>query len=154
MFAEDYVELGVPGAREVAARSFLFEQFVFDLLEVEPDSIRFSHGYHWVAIHAHCHAKALTNTDMMAKLCEKLPNASVTLLNTGCCGMAGAFGQMKAKYDLSLQVARPLVDQINNLTAGTEIVASGTSCRHQIDHLTDAKPVHMAELLADALAQP
>jgi FAD/FMN-containing dehydrogenase/Fe-S oxidoreductase len=153
MFSEDYIELDVPGARKVAGHAHLFEQFVYDLLEREPDALRFSAGYHWIAIHAHCHAKALTNTGIMPKLCAKLPNATVTMLNTGCCGMAGAFGQMKAKYDLSLQVAKPLIDQIHNLTAGTEIVASGTSCRHQIDHLTDAKPVHMAELLARALDQ-
>ncbi|NUM56046.1 MAG: FAD-binding protein [Candidatus Hydrogenedentes bacterium] len=151
MFAEDYVELGIAGARDVGKRCHLFEQFVFDLLEKEPHALTFSSGYHWVAIHAHCHAKALTDTGVMPKLCERLPNATVTMLNTGCCGMAGAFGQMKSKYELSLQVAKPMVEQINNLTAGTEIVASGTSCRHQIDHLTDAKPVHMAELLAGAL---
>ncbi len=151
MFAEDYIELGVPNAREVAARCVLFEKFLFDLLEREPDALQFASGYHWVAIHGHCHAKALTKTAYMTKLCEKLPNATVTMLNTGCCGMAGAFGQMKSKYELSLQVAKPLVDQINSLTAGTEIIASGTSCRHQIDHLTDAKPLHMAELFAQAL---
>lgn len=151
MFAEDYIELGIANAREVAQRSRLFEQFMFDVLEKDPGALSFSPGYHWVAIHAHCHAKALTNTEIAAQLCAKLPNASVTMLNTGCCGMAGAFGQMKEKYALSVQVAKPMVEQINNLTAGTEIVASGTSCRHQIDHLTDAKPIHLAELLAGAL---
>lgn len=151
MFVEDYIELKVPGAREVAARCHLFENFMFDTLEREPEALSFSPGYSWVAIHAHCHAKALTNTRVIAELCEKLPNATVTMLNTGCCGMAGAFGQMQSKYELSLQVAKPLVEQINQLTAGTDIVASGTSCRHQIDHLTDAKPVHIAELLAGAL---
>jgi Fe-S oxidoreductase len=27
----------------------------------------------------------------------------------GCCGMAGAFGALELKYDLSLKVAAPLV---------------------------------------------
>ncbi|MCC6797860.1 MAG: FAD-binding protein [Candidatus Hydrogenedentes bacterium] len=151
MFAEDYIELGVPDAREVAARCVLFEKFLFDLLEREPDALHFAPSYHWVAIHGHCHAKSSTKTAYMTKLCDKLPNATVSMLNTGCCGMAGAFGQMKSKYELSLQVAKPLVEQIEKLTAGTEIVATGTSCRHQIDHLTDAKPIHMAELFAQAL---
>ncbi len=35
--------------------------------------------------------------------------------------------------------------------AGTEIIASGTSCRHQIADLTNVRPKHMAELLAEAL---
>jgi hypothetical protein len=30
-------------------------------------------------------------------------------------------------------------------------VASGISCRHQIDHLAPLRSRHMAELLADAL---
>ncbi|MDZ4861113.1 MAG: FAD-linked oxidase C-terminal domain-containing protein [Candidatus Hydrogenedentes bacterium] len=153
MFAEDYIELKVPGARDVAKRCKLFEQFLYDLLEREPHALEFDPGFAWVAIHAHCHAKALTNTSIMKKLCDRLPNATVTMLNTGCCGMAGAFGQMASKYDLSLAVAQPLVDQINALAAGTEVVASGTSCRHQIDHLTDVTPIHMAELIANALAR-
>ncbi|MBI5092069.1 MAG: FAD-binding protein [Candidatus Hydrogenedentes bacterium] len=151
MFSEDYRELSVPGAAGVAKRCFQFEQFIFDLLEREPDALKFQDGYSHVAIHAHCHAKALTNTAYMTKLAQRLPNSEVTMLDTGCCGMAGAFGAMESKYDLSLKVARPLVDKINHLQAGSHVVASGTSCRHQIDHLTDAAPIHMAELLAEAL---
>lgn len=151
MFKEDYAELGIPGSDKIAKRCVLFEPFVNDLLEREPDAIEFAPGYHWVAIHGHCHTKALTDANVSARLAQKLPNSSVAMLQTGCCGMAGAFGALSSKYDLSVQVAKPLVEQINQLTAGTTVVASGTSCRHQIDHLTDVKPVHMAELLAEAL---
>jgi FAD/FMN-containing dehydrogenase/Fe-S oxidoreductase len=154
MFHEDYAELMIDGAREVAKRCVLFEQFLFDLLEKDPDALTFAPGYSWVAIHGHCHAKALSDTSVAEKLAAHLPNSSVHPLNTGCCGMAGAFGQLSAKYELSKKVAQPLVDQINALQAGTEVVASGTSCRHQIDHLTPVKPIHMAELLANALAAP
>jgi Fe-S oxidoreductase len=65
--------------------------------------------------------------------------------------MAGAFGMMASKADLSRAVAAPLVDSIEALSEGTRVVACGTSCRAQIRHLTDAKPLHMAELLASAL---
>ena len=65
--------------------------------------------------------------------------------------MAGAFGMMADKYELSKDVAKPLVEQIKALEPGTHMVASGTSCRHQITHLTKAEPLHMAELLAMAL---
>ena len=65
--------------------------------------------------------------------------------------MAGAFGMLDAKYDLSLEIAEPLVEQIRALPAGTDVVAAGTSCRHQITHLTDVKPLHMAEWLSEAL---
>lgn len=65
--------------------------------------------------------------------------------------MVGAFGALAEKYDLSVKVAQRLLDQIDNQPPGTEIIASGTSCRHQIVDLTDKRPKHMAELLAEAL---
>ena len=87
----------------------------------------------------------------MATLAARIPGSKATLLETGCCGMAGAFGALDSKYELSLKVAAPLVRQIDAQPATATIVASGTSCRHQIEHLTRAKPKHMAELLANAL---
>ena len=88
----------------------------------------------------------------MVRLAERLPGRTATLLDTGCCGMAGAFGMLEAKYDLSLKVAAPLVEMVTHQSPNTVVVASGTSCRHQIDELTPVHPKHMAELLADALA--
>lgn len=151
MFAEDYRELKLDGAAEIAKRCFLFEQFIEDLLKREPQALRFNEKSENVAIHAHCHAKSLMSPTFMAQLVERLPGRKVTLLETGCCGMAGAFGALKSKYDLSLKVAEPLVAKIQNQPSGTIVVASGTSCRHQIEHLTPTHPKHMAELLSDAL---
>ena len=89
----------------------------------------------------------------MATLARRLPGRHVTLLETGCCGMAGAFGALESKYELSKQVGGQLVQRIAEQPADTTIVASGTSCRHQIEHLTPVRPKHMAELLADALSR-
>jgi len=152
MFVEDYRELKLPDTEAVARRCFLFEQFVDDLLEREPEALQFNNQPGQVAIHAHCHAKSLVKIGFMARLAARLPGRTATLLDTGCCGMAGAFGALESKYDLSLKVAAPLVQQISVQTSDTIIVASGTSCRHQIEHLTPVHPKHMAEVLADALA--
>lgn len=151
MFVEDYRELKLPDTDPIAKRCHLFEQFVEELLEKEPDALRFNDHSGHVAIHAHCHAKSLVKTGFMARLAGRLPGRSATLLDTGCCGMAGAFGALERKYDLSLKVAAPLVQQVTAQPPGTVVVASGTSCRHQLEHLTTLQPKHMAELLADAL---
>jgi Fe-S oxidoreductase len=87
----------------------------------------------------------------MKSLAGRLPNRTVSLLDTGCCGMAGAFGMIESKYELSIKVAQPLVDIIKGLPFRTVVVASGTSCRHQIQHLAPVKLRHMAEVLAEAL---
>ena len=151
MFVEDYRELKIDNADNVANRCFLFEKFVDDLLGQEPDALRFENRSGTVAIHPHCHAKSIMNPAFMRRLAERLPGRKATVLDTGCCGMAGAFGALAEKYDLSVQVAAHLLDQIDNQPPGTEIVASGTSCRHQISDLTNVRPKHMAELIADAL---
>jgi FAD/FMN-containing dehydrogenase/Fe-S oxidoreductase len=151
MFVEDYRELKLPGTESIANRCVLFEKFVDDLLEREPNALPFNNQPGHIAIHAHCHAKALTKPDYMARLAGRLPGRTATLLGTGCCGMAGAFGALESKYDLSLKVAAPLVQQVSAQPPDSVIVASGTSCRHQLEHLTRLHPKHMAELLADAV---
>src|SRR5438128_10655711 len=151
MVVEDYRELKIENAETVAKRCFLFEKFVDDLLAQEPDAIRFDNRPTTVAIHEHCHARSLMNPAFMKRLAERLPGRNATVLDTGCCGMAGAFGALAEKYDLSVQVAAHLIDKIEDQPPGTEIIASGTSCRHQIADLRNVHRKHMAELLDDAL---
>jgi Fe-S oxidoreductase len=152
MFVQDYRELQLAWVEPVAQRCFLFEQFIETLLSQEPDALVFKAKEANVVIHAHCHVKSLMKPAFLLRLAERLPGRNVTLLDTGCCGMAGAFGALASKYELSLQVAQPLAQKIHNQPFGTVVVASGTSCRHQIGHLAPIRPRHQAELLADALA--
>jgi len=153
MFVEDYRELKIHNAEAIAACCFLFEKFVADFLAKEPEALRFKDesNSRGILIHPHCHAKSILNPAFMATLAERLPGRKATVLDTACCGMAGAFGALAEKYDLSLQVAQRLLDQIDNQPPGTEVIASGTSCRHQITDLTNVRPKHMAELLAEGL---
>src|SRR6266478_4927754 len=151
MFVEDYRELRIESAEKIANRCFLFEKFVNDLLEQEPNTLRFKHSETRLAIHAHCHAKSIMNPAFMRRLAERLPGSKAIVLDTACCGMAGAFGALAEKYDLSVQVAQDLIDKLENQGRETQIITSGTSCRHQISHLTNIRPKHMAEVLAEAL---
>ena len=151
MFIEDYRELNLPGADRLAKRCVLFEQFIEDLLSHEPTALRFRPKSGMLMVHAHCHVKALTNPGFLGQLARRLPQRDVTLLNTGCCGMAGAFGMLQEKYELSLKVAEPLARELYDLPAGSTVVASGTSCRHQIAHVAQVRARHMSEVLADAL---
>jgi FAD/FMN-containing dehydrogenase/Fe-S oxidoreductase len=151
MFVEDYCALKLPGAEEVAVRCFLFVDFIENLLRQEPDALKFDHEFGRVAIHLHCHTKALTGGKSAAQLAARLPNRTVATLDTGCCGMAGSFGMMASKYELSLKIAEPLLQQIKQQPFGTTVVVSGTSCRHQVQHLATVRTKHMAEVLAEAL---
>jgi FAD/FMN-containing dehydrogenase/Fe-S oxidoreductase len=151
MFAQDYRELKLRGAERVAARCFPFEQFIDELLIAEPDALKFNFKDANVVIHAHCHIKSLLDPAFLPRLAQRLPGRNVTLLDSGCCGMAGAFGALESKYSLSLQVAEPLLLELHNQPFGTTVVASGASCRQQIAHLAPIRPRHLAELLAEAI---
>ncbi len=151
MFIEDYREMKLPNAERIAARCFLLGEMLDDLLRHDPGALRFAPGPANVAIHVHCHARALTDSSYMHRLAARMPDRKVIYLDTGCCGMAGAFGLMEEKYGLSLEVAKPLVEKIRALPYGTNVVASGASCRQQINHLTSVRARHMAEVIAEAL---
>jgi Fe-S oxidoreductase len=151
MFVEDYRELKLEGAEQIARRCFLFEQFIDELLSHEPGALKFKPKAGKVIIHAHCHLKSLMNPTFLARVARHLPEREVTLLETGCCGMAGAFGAVEAKYELSLKVAEPLIQKVRGQPYGTAVVASGTSCRQQIEHLAPVRAWHMAELMAEGL---
>lgn len=151
MFFEDYRELKLPDADRIARRCFLFEKLVDEMLVAEPTALRFKPRPGKVVIHAHCHAKAIESAAYFARLARRVPQTDVELLDTGCCGMAGAFGALASKYELSVKVAEPFIKKVRDHPYGTPIIASGTSCRQQIQHLAHLRPRHMAEFLDDVL---
>ncbi|MCD4748654.1 MAG: hypothetical protein K8R59_04695 [Thermoanaerobaculales bacterium] len=151
MFVDEYRQFGIDGASQVAERCVLFENFVLTLLDADPSRLPLGSLESVAAVHSHCHANALADTPVLTRLLEFVPDLETRRLNTGCCGMAGAFGLMAANQDLSLAVARPLIDQVNDLPPGARVVAAGTSCRHQLRDLADREVLHPAQVLAEAL---
>jgi len=151
MFVEDYRELKLPNADEIARRCFLFQEFVDALLEHEPTALKFNSRAEKIIVHVHCHAKSMGRGEAMYRLAQRLPDRTVELLDTGCCGMAGGFGMLESKYDLSMKVAEPMARAVKHQPFGTIFVTSGASCRTQISHLAPVKSRHLAEVLSDAL---
>lgn len=98
-------------------------------------------------IHGHCHQKALYGTASMKTILNKLTNATVQEIPSGCCGMAGSFGYEKEHYELSEKIGESILfPAIRKMDAATEVVACGVSCRHQIQHFTGKKPKHWTEV--------
>ena len=101
-----------------------------------------------ILIHGHCHQKALYGTAAMKRLLRRVPGLSVTEVDSGCCGMAGAFGYEKEHYELSRKVGEDrLFPALRTLEPSAEIVACGFSCRHQIEHFTGRQARHWVELV-------
>jgi Fe-S oxidoreductase len=151
MFADDYRELKLADLGPVAERCFLFQDFIEELLGREPAALKFNNRAENVILHLHCHIKAADHREKMQRLSGRLPGRNVTLLEAGCCGLAGSFGMLESKYDLSVKVAEPLIHEVRNQPFGTIFVTTGASCRNQVQHLTPIRSRHIAELLAEAL---
>jgi len=105
-----------------------------------------------VLVHGHCHQKALGAFSAVQQCLGLIPDMQVKVIETSCCGMAGAFGYASDTAETSKQMAElDLLPAIREADSQTLIVADGTSCRHQIDDGVDRKAIHVAELLAMAL---
>ena len=103
-------------------------------------------------LHGHCHQKALGGTRADVALLEAA-GIEASAPDTGCCGMAGAFGFRPDTYATSVKIANlSLLPQVNRASAETFIVANGFSCREQIEDLAGRKTVHLADVLAQTLA--
>jgi FAD/FMN-containing dehydrogenase/Fe-S oxidoreductase len=101
-----------------------------------------------IVVHGHCHQKTqMTMKDEMELL--RATGASVELLDSGCCGMAGPFGFEHDKYDVSQKLAeRVLLPAVRSAGPDDLIVSNGFSCREQIHQNTSRRAVHLAQVLA------
>jgi Fe-S oxidoreductase/FAD/FMN-containing dehydrogenase len=140
-------------ARIVAQQSFLLEEFLQREREAGRITLGFKTNGAKALLHGHCHQKALVGTGATVEVL-RWAGFEVEEVDSGCCGMAGSFGFEKEHYDLSVTIAnRRLVPAVRAAEEGVTIVASGISCRQQIEHLTGRTAKHLAEVLWEGMRQ-
>jgi FAD/FMN-containing dehydrogenase/Fe-S oxidoreductase len=144
----------LPGAAadRLAERAFLLEEFlVSEANELQPRLKKTA--WEKALLHGHCHQKAFGAMRAVEAALRLVPGLELESIETSCCGMAGAFGYEAEHYDASLGMAeRDLLPAVRRADAGSVIVADGTSCRHQIKDGAGRDAVHVARVLATALA--
>ncbi|WBX77567.1 FAD-binding protein [Tenacibaculum ovolyticum] len=154
-FRDEYIRLADDkvAAKKISKNTVTFEEFL--AAEHKKENINtalFTTNSKTLKIHGHCHQKALSSTHASFAILNIPTNYKVTILNTGCCGMAGSFGYEKEHYKVSMQVGEDtLFPKIRNCTNDTEIVAAGTSCRHQIYDGTKRIAKHPISILKEAI---
>jgi FAD/FMN-containing dehydrogenase/Fe-S oxidoreductase len=134
-----------PRAAQLRDQTFLLSEFlVKHAPHYQPPQLAKTEK---IIVHGHCHHRSTMGmTDELALLYAT--GAQVQLLDSGCCGMAGPFGFEKDKYDLSQKLGeRVLLPAIRNNKEAI-IVSDGFSCCEQITQNTNARPKHLAEVLA------
>jgi len=133
-------------AHQVAKACVLFEEFAAEL------DVPLRQGPSKILVHGHCHQKSMGLLPATMKLLARVPGATVTDLDAGCCGMAGSFGYSRDHYDVSVTIAnRKLLPAVREMKPGDVLVAPGTSCRQQVKDLGGKIALHPAQLVRDLL---
>ncbi|MEV8467184.1 FAD-linked oxidase C-terminal domain-containing protein [Fluviibacterium sp. DFM31] len=136
-----------PEAEALAQSALTFEEFLVQRPDLPLKPLNKP-----IYVHGHCHQKAHDAVTPLLDLLNRIPQSEVTLIESSCCGMAGAFGYAPDTIDVSYRIAN--LDLFPALAAAPEaalVVANGTSCRHQIADGTPRRAMHLARLLDQAI---
>jgi FAD/FMN-containing dehydrogenase/Fe-S oxidoreductase len=139
-------------AKTISAHALLFEEFL--VREAQAGRLQLPLGAIGgkVLVHGHCHQKSFGAFKPVEQALRLIPDLAVEIVESSCCGMAGAFGYGADTYNASLEMAElSLLPAVRRADAATFIVADGTSCRHQIRDGTARTALHAAQVLAMSL---
>jgi FAD/FMN-containing dehydrogenase/Fe-S oxidoreductase len=101
----------------------------------------------------HCHQRALFGIDADRRLLSRM-GVEAEIPDSGCCGMAGAFGFEKSRYEVSMAIGeRVLLPEVRRAGPETLLVADGFSCREQIAQGTGRRALHLAEVIRRAMEE-
>src|SRR5579862_8901382 len=130
-------------ARQIAENTFTFSEFLEKKLpDYLPPQVKRE-----AIVQGHCHHKAVMRMKEEKALMKKM-QLDHRVLESGCCGMAGAFGYEKDKYQVSVACGeRALLPEVRKAPVSSIIVADGFSCKEQIAQETNRQALHLAEVL-------
>ncbi len=134
-------------AKRLSQQTFLLSEFLEQKVkDYQPPKLQGK-----AVVHGHCHHKAIMKMHDEEEVLSKL-GLDFHVLDSGCCGMAGAFGFEEEHYDVSIKVGeRVLLPAVRKADEDTFIIADGFSCREQIEQTTHRKALHLAQVLQMAL---
>jgi len=139
-------------AKSVSAHALLLEEFLAREAESGRLQLPLAPLPGKALLHGHCHQKSFAALKPVEQVLRLIPELNVEIIESSCCGMAGAFGYGAETYEASMAMAEAsLLPAVRKADAATYIVADGTSCRHQIQDGAARSAVHAAQLLAMSL---
>lgn len=154
-FRDEYFRLADDrkAAEDLAKNVYLFEEFFkAEVVAGNISASAFTSSKKKIKLHGHCHQKALSGIESSFVMLNLPKHYEVTVIPSGCCGMAGSFGYEKEHYEISMEIGeQTLFPAVRKASHETIIAAPGTSCRHQILDGTGKYALHPVQILADAL---
>lgn len=154
-FKDEYLRLAddLDSAKKIAEHTFLIEEFIQqEIILGNISSNQFTQEALTIKFHGHCYQKALSNQKSSFDILNLPENYKVTIIPSGCCGMAGSFGYEKEHFYVSMQIGeQTLFPSVRKASKDIVVSANGTSCRHQIKDGTGKIAKHPITILKEAL---
>jgi Fe-S oxidoreductase len=151
---DEYLSM-LPGddTRALAGQAMLLEEFLAQQQRAGKLRLQLKPLARRALVHGHCHQKAFATMDSLIQTLALIPELEVAVIESGCCGMAGAFGYEAEHFEWSMKMAElDLLPAVRATGDDILLVANGTSCRHQIEDGALRGARHVACILRDALA--
>jgi FAD/FMN-containing dehydrogenase/Fe-S oxidoreductase len=139
-------------AKAISAHALLFEEFLVREAQAGRLQLPLKPVAGKALVHGHCHQKSFGAFKPVEQALRLIPDLTVEIVESSCCGMAGAFGYGADTYDASIAMAEAsLLPAVRRADDKTIVVADGTSCRHQIKDGAGREALHVARVLAMSL---
>ncbi len=140
-------------ARGLAAHALLFEEYIAREASADAFHLPLAPVGKRALLHGHCHQKSFAAMGAVESALKLVPELAVEMVESSCCGMAGAFGYGADTIDVSLAMGElSLLPAVRQAASDTLIVADGTSCRQQIKDGAGREALHVARVLAASVA--
>jgi len=151
VFRDELLNLfpGDPYAIKLSKATMTLSEFIV----AEGERFRLPELRRKAVVQGHCHHNAIMRFEKEEAVMKKL-GLELDHPDSGCCGMAGAFGFEEKNYEISMRLGeRVILPHVRAAAADTLVIADGFSCREQIAQSTNREAMHLAQVLQMALRE-
>jgi Fe-S oxidoreductase len=151
VFRDELLNLfpGDEDARRLSAAAMTLSEFI----QSQGDRFPLPRLRRKALVQGHCHHKAIMKFEPEEAVLRRL-GLDFEHPDSGCCGMAGAFGFERKHYEISMRIGeRVILPKVRESAPDTLIIANGFSCREQIAQSTNRQTLHLAQVLQMAMRE-
>ena len=138
----------------VSSNVFSLEEFITKIIDKDNlyKHLKLTNKKRKILLHGHCHQKALIGMHPTKEFLSLPKNYEVNEIPSSCCGMAGSNGFECEHFERSIEASEEIIfPMVRDAKREVEIVATGISCRQQIEYGTDRKALHPAQIFREAI---
>jgi FAD/FMN-containing dehydrogenase/Fe-S oxidoreductase len=151
VFRDELTDLihGNEDAKRLQQQTYLLSEFLeHKVKDYQPPQLK-----RRAIVHGHCHHKSTLKFEDEESILKKA-GLDYEILDSGCCGMAGAFGYEADHYEVGIKCGeRVLLPKVRSAPRDALIISDGFSCREQILQETDRRALHLSQVLQMALKE-